>query len=151
MNAIARLSTLMILAVALLTMASCSGQQNTTETNSNASLAPAPQTSPGAPSNIAKNATITADPNPIKVCDGSGLGITKLTYSAKGPSQVEVRIASPNNGLLAHTGPVGTATSGKWVSNGTVFYLQDVSDGKPLTPENTLATVTVGVTTQGCN
>lgn len=144
-----RLSTLMILTVALLTMASCSGgQQNTTATNSSASSS-SPQVARGATS-IAKDATITADPNPIKVCDGSGLGITKLTYNAKGPSQVDVRVDSPNGGLLAHTGVPGTATSGKWVSNGTVFYLQDVSDGKPTTPENTLATLTVGVTTEGC-
>lgn len=141
----ARLTTLMILAVAVLTMTSCSGgEQSTTGTNSSAS-------SPVLPANVNKNATITADPNPIKVCDGSGLGKTKLNYSAKGPSFVEVRVGSPGGALLAQTGPVATATTGKWVSNGMVFYLQDISGGKPTTPENTLATVTVGVTTEGCN
>jgi hypothetical protein len=35
----------------------------------------------------------------------------------------------------------GTATTGQWVSDGLMFYLQDVSDGKPLTAENTLGTV----------
>jgi len=147
----ARLSTLMILAVALLTLASCSGgEQNTTGTNSSASSASSPQTPPVLPANVNKNATITADPNPIKVCDGSGLGITKLDYSAKGPSFVEVRVGSPSGALLAQTGPVGTATTGKWVTNGMVFYLQDISGGKPATPENTVATVTVNVTSAGC-
>lgn len=147
LNLKARLSTVVILAVAFLTMASCSGAEpNTTGTSSSA-----PQTSPVLPANVNKNATITADPNPIKVCDGSGLGITKLNYNAKGPSFVEVRAGSPGGGLLAQTGPVGTATTGKWVTNGMVFYLQDISGGKPATPENTVATVTVGVTTAGCN
>jgi len=138
LNLRARLFTVVILAVAFLTIASCSGgQQNTT--------------APVLPANVNKNATITADPNPIKVCDGSGLGITKLNYSAKGPSFVEVRVGSPGGALLAQTGPVATATTGKWVANGMVFYLQDISGGKPATPENTVATVTVGVTSEGCN
>jgi hypothetical protein len=41
-----------------------------------------------------------------------------------------------------------SATTGKWVRNGTVFYLQDVSNNAPLSSSNTLATVTVNVTTQ---
>jgi len=135
----ARLSILAMLAVALLVTVSCSGgQQNTAGTKPNPSA------------NNAKKGTITADPNPIKVCDGSGLGITKLTFSADGPSVVEVRVSSPDGGLLSHTGPASTATTGKWVSNGSVFYLQDVSGGKPLTAENTITTLTVGVTSEGC-
>jgi hypothetical protein len=144
----ARLSRLMILAVALLVMAGCA---NSPQNNTGTTSAPSPQTSTGAPVNVAKNATITANPNPIKVCDGTGLGVTTLTFDAKGPSLVEVRVGTPSGGLLAHSGPTGTATSGKWVSDGTVFYLQDVSGGKATTPDNTLATLTVGVTTAGCN
>jgi len=146
LNLKARLSTVVILAAAFLTIASCSGSQNTTEPNSSANS----QTAPVLPANVNKNATITADPNPIKVCDGSGLGITKLSYSAKGPSFVEVHVGSPGGPLLAQTGPDATATTGKWVANGAVFYLQDITGGKPATPENTVATVTVGVTSEGC-
>jgi hypothetical protein len=32
-----------------------------------------------------------------------------------------------------------------WVTNGTVLYLQDVSNGLPLTADNTLATLTINL------
>jgi hypothetical protein len=99
-----------------------------------------------------KNATFKADPNPIQVCDGSGLGVTTLQYTSDGPAAVEVAVGSPNGvgGILAHAGPNGTAKTGRWVTDGMVFYLQDVSGGRSSTPENTLATVTVKVTNAGC-
>jgi RHS repeat-associated protein len=98
----------------------------------------------------ARTGSITAGPNPIQVCDGSGLGVTTLSWTSTGTSLVEVHVGSPTGALFAQTGPSGTNTTGKWVANGTVFYLQDVSGGLPLTAANTLATVTVGVTTSGC-
>lgn len=135
---VASCTSLIILTIGLLAMAGCSGP-----TQSNTS-APAP------PSTGAKNATITADPNPIQVCDGSGTGITKLTWTSVGPAVVEMHVNSPNGDLLARTGANGTATTAKWVTNAMVFYLQDVSGGKSLTPENTLATFTAKVTSSGC-
>ena len=102
------------------------------------------------PPSTSKNATITADPNPIQVCDGSGTGITKLNWTSVGPALVEVHVNSPNGDLLARTGANGTASTGKWVLNGMIFYLQDVTGGRSLTPENTLATTTVKITTSGC-
>jgi len=129
---------LFVLTVSLLAMAGCSRP-----TPSNASA-------PAAPSTGAKNASITAEPNPIKVCDGSGTGITKLTWTSVGPGVVEMHVSSPNGDLLARTGANGTATTAKWVTNGMIFYLQDVSGGKSLTPENTLATFTAKVTSSGC-
>ena len=135
---LAPFALLIILTMSLLAMAGCSGP-----TQSNMS-APAP------PSTGTKNATITADPNPIQVCDGSGTGVTKLTWTSVGPAVVEMHVNSPNGDLLARTGANGTAATAKWVTNGMIFYLQDVSGAKPLTQENTLATVTVKVTTAGC-
>ena len=41
--------------------------------------------------------------------------------------------------------PEAISTTGEWVRDGTVFYLQDVSRGLPLTAEHTLATVQVRV------
>jgi hypothetical protein len=82
-----------------------------------------------------RTGSISASPNPVKVCDGSG---------------VEVHVGSPTGALLAQTGPSGTKTTGQSVANGTVFYLQDVSGGLSLTTGNTLATVSVGVTSAGC-
>jgi hypothetical protein len=61
-----------------------------------------------------------------------------------------VRIGSPAGGLLAAAGGPGSKQTGKWVGSGTTFYLQDVSNGLPSTAENTIATVSVNVTTQGC-
>ena len=133
-----RYRLLIILTVSLLALSGCS---RSTQSNTSA---PAP------PSTGAKNATITADPNPIQVCDGSGTGITKLKWTSVGPAVVEMHVNSPNGDLLARTGANGTATTGKWVTNDMIFYLQDVSGGKSLTPENTLATTTVKITTAGC-
>src|SRR2546430_10132101 len=138
MKPIVRPFITIVLALAFLTLASCSSPQNRTETNSSVAPGSQPKLVPPAGSGFAKNTTFKADPNPMKVCDGSGLGITKLNYDTKGPTQVEVRVGSPNGALLAHTGPTGTATSAKWVTDGMTFYLQDVSGGNPTTPENTL-------------
>jgi RHS repeat-associated protein len=96
-------------------------------------------------SNLAGTGSITANPNPIQVCDGSGLGITTLTWSSSGTITVEVHVGSPSGALIA-SGVSGKVTTSKSVSDGTIFYLQDLSGKSPLT----LATVTVGVTTAGC-
>ena len=107
---------------------------------------------PGQPPVSPRVATFKADPNPIQVCDGSGLGVTTLGFTAEGVTAVEVRIGSPKGigGVLAHGNPNGTAKTGKWVNDGLTFYLQDASEGRTPTPDNTLATVTVKVTTAGC-
>jgi hypothetical protein len=98
-----------------------------------------------------ESATITADPNPIQVCDGTGAGITKLTWAVGSTTLVEAHVNSPNGNLLARTGGNGTKTTGKWVIDGMSFYLQDVSRGDSLTSDHTLATVTVKVTSDGCS
>jgi len=98
----------------------------------------------------AKDATIVADPNPMRVCDGSGLGTTTISYTLAGQDLIEVHVDSPDGPLFVRQSNDATTATGKWVTNGMVFYLQDVSDGKGLTAENTLATVKVGLTTAGC-
>ena len=128
---------LCILTLSLLVISGCSSP---TPKNAGASLPPS----------TSKNATIMADPNPIQVCDSSGTGITKLTWTSVGPAVVEMHVNSPNGDLFARTGANGTATTAKWVTNGMIFYLQDVTGEKSLTPENTLATFTAKVTSAGC-
>lgn len=98
----------------------------------------------------AKTATITSSPNPIPVCDGSGLGVTTLSYTVPEGVEVEVHVGSPDGPLFAREGASGTSTTGKWVTGGMVFFLQDVSGGKPLTGEHTLARVTININTTGC-
>ncbi len=122
------------------TLLAISGCSSPTPKNTSASLPPS----------TSKNATITADPNPIQVCDSSGTGLTKLTWTSVGPAVVEMHVNSPNSDLLARTGANGTAATGKWVTNGMIFYLQDVTGGRSLTPENTLATFTAKATSDGC-
>jgi len=94
--------------------------------------------------------TLTANPNPIQVCDGTGQGVTTLSWTTSNVTSVQVRAGAPNGTLVGSGGPSGNVTTGKWVTNGTVFYLQNVSNGLPLTSANTLATRTVGVITTGC-
>ena len=105
--------------------------------------------SPSYALSLPASGSLTANPSPIQVCDGSGLGVTTLSWTSNGTSVVEVHLDEPTGMLLATTGPSGTVTTGKWVGNATQFFLQDVSGGLPLSPENTLATVTVYLT--GCS
>lgn len=97
-----------------------------------------------------RKGTITADPNPVRVCDGSSLGITNVSYAFPQGALAEVRVDSPNGPLFAAPAANGKATTGKWVTDSMVFFLQDVSEGRPLTVENTLASVKVSVTNAGC-
>jgi hypothetical protein len=130
---------------AALSLSGC-GKQAEPQANKNQPVPPASSTK----SNTGPTGTITAKPNPIQVCDKSGAGSTTLTWSSTGTSAVEVHVGKPDGDLFAKTGPSGSWATGKWVGNGMVFYLQDVSDGKPLTRENTIATVVVSVTSEGC-
>lgn len=128
---IARRSALFVLTASFLTMVACSGLESSHT---------------GSP----RSGTITADPNPIRVCDGTGLGVTKLSWTSVSTNRVEVRVNFPDGALLAQTARTGTSETGKWVTDGMTFHLQDVSGGEPLTAENTLATATLKVTTAGC-
>jgi len=91
----------------------------------------------------APTGSITADPNPF-VPDSNGLGETMLAWTSYGTDTVEVHADAPNGNTLTSSGPGSfTATTGHWVQNGTTLYLQNVSNGRPLTSANTLATVTM--------
>lgn len=90
--------------------------------------------------------SITADPNPIEVSDGSGVGMTTLSWTSEGIKTLEVHVGAPDGPLVSRSGSSGSAATDKWVGDGTLFCLQDVSGGLPLTFANTLATVTVNVT-----
>ena len=86
---------------------------------------------------------ITAEPNPCHP-DSQGAGITTLSWMTYAVSWVEIHLDSPDGLLFARTGPgIFSQKTGQWVRNGTTFYLQNVSDGLPLTPENTIAMATV--------
>jgi glucose/arabinose dehydrogenase len=89
------------------------------------------------------SASMTAYPNPF-VADSNGLGETTLAWTSSGVNTVEIHVDAPNGNAFVSSGPGSfTATTPHWVQNGTTFYLQDVSNGKPLTSANTLATLTM--------
>jgi glycosyltransferase involved in cell wall biosynthesis len=88
---------------------------------------------------------ITASPNPIEAVEGPALGVTTLTWKARRTTRVEVRVGTPDGPLLSQSAGAGTTVTGRWVFDGEIFYLQDVSEGRPLSKENTLASVTVKV------
>jgi hypothetical protein len=98
----------------------------------------------------AQGVTFTASPNPIKVCDGSGYGITTLNWKAPGVGVVEVHVNAPDGAMPARGGAEGSVSTHKWVGDGTVFYLQDVTGGAKPSAANTIGTLTVNVTTTGC-
>ena len=91
----------------------------------------------------APRGSITANPNPF-LADPSGLGQTTLAWTSYGTSAVEVRVDAPDGNKLAGSGDGSFSTNtGHWVRDGMTVYLQDVSGGLPLTAANTLATVTL--------
>jgi hypothetical protein len=63
-----------------------------------------------------------ARPERLQVCDGSGLGVTRLEWVA--PVPMEVRVGSPDGVLFAGPAERGTAETGKWVNDGALFFLR---------------------------
>jgi len=88
-------------------------------------------------------ASLTVVPNPIPVTGGATLGTATLTWKAPNAQIIEIHVGSPTGPLFSHFGFKGSATTGAWVNDGMTFYLQDVTGGKPLTADNTLATAVV--------
>jgi hypothetical protein len=87
--------------------------------------------------------SMSANPNPFTP-NAHGLGQTTLTWTSAGTNRVELHVNAPNGNRLAATGPGSfSVTTGQWARDGMIFYLQNVSNGLPLTLANTLATVTV--------
>src|SRR5687768_8012673 len=83
---------------AVLIMSGCSKQQNTpTQPGAGPNAAPSVQSLASPLTMNTKGAAIQAAPNPIQVCDGSGLGITTLYYKFLPPVKVvDVRVGSPS-------------------------------------------------------
>lgn len=91
-----------------------------------------------ATAHLAQSASLIAIPQRINPLDGSGLGVTTLSWSALS-SYVAIHVGSADGPLFATGGNTGTATTGKWAVDGMVFYLVDVNTSQ------TLQTVTAQV------
>ena len=85
-----------------------------------------------------------ATPNPVWG-DSNGLAQVTLAWNMPGATATEIHIGAPNGPNVGPQLGAGTVTTERWVRDGMTFLLQDVSGGKPLTPENTLGAVTVRV------
>ena len=96
-----------------------------------------------APCPAAAPPSLTASPNPITVTGAADLGMTTISWLAPSAEAVEIHVGSPDGDLFVGGGVRGSAETGLWVRDGMTFYLQDISGGKALTAENTLATVVV--------
>jgi glycosyltransferase involved in cell wall biosynthesis len=86
---------------------------------------------------------IVAVPNAHLLPFNSNLYSATIKWIAAGVDSVEVRVNKPDGSLLSRSGCIGIAETGSWVHDGMTFYLQDVSDGNPLTIENTLSVVPI--------
>jgi hypothetical protein len=89
--------------------------------------------------------TFTAVPNPAHVSDGSGKAVVTLHWTAPGATLVEVRVNSYDGPLLTVGGECETLVTGQWVTDGMVFFLQDVSRGDAPARRNTIGRLAVTV------
>jgi glycosyltransferase involved in cell wall biosynthesis/peptidoglycan/xylan/chitin deacetylase (PgdA/CDA1 family) len=87
--------------------------------------------------------SIKAIPNPVRISMNTGVGETLISWWPGSADKVEIHVDSPDGPIFAEATTSGSAATGKWVRNGMTFYLQDVSDGLPLTSANTLATTQI--------
>ena len=112
---------------------------------------PATSAAPGAGACAAGSDVIFfADPNPAPAGRNAGLAQTTLLFMARRARYVEIRVGAPDGTIVSRSGSTqayvsGVATTGEWVADGMTFYLQDRTNGKPLTPDNTLGVVRVAV------
>ena len=98
---------------------------------------------PASPSAV--TATLSAQPEHIVQPDGSGLGVTELSWTVADGVPFEIHVDAPDGPLFVDGQKSGHARTAKWVRDGMQFFLQDVAGGKPLTAGNTLAKVKVEV------
>lgn len=89
--------------------------------------------------------SITANPNPIPVSGNSLVGATTISWNAPDAQSIEIHIGSPGGRLFTQNTNRGSMATEVWVTDGMTFYLQDVTDGKPLTSDYTLATLVVNL------
>jgi len=81
--------------------------------------------------------------NPVYITDGTSNTRASFAWNAPGVRQVDVRVNAPDGASLGLFSNAFGVTTEKWVTDGTVFFIQEA--GRPLTRENTLGTVTIFV------
>ena len=89
-----------------------------------------------------ENFPLVANPNPVPVCDMSGLGVSLLEWGDL--DAFEIHMDTADGPLFAATKGAGSTLTGKWVQDGTTFVLVDTASG------DTLQTLYVNTTVFGC-
>ncbi|MFN7937763.1 MAG: lactonase family protein [Bryobacteraceae bacterium] len=85
--------------------------------------------------------TLSVFNNPTYIFDGTGQVRSSIAWNAPQASEVEVRVNSATGPSLGKFPNAAGVTADKWVTNGTVFYIQDAGTAE------TLGTVTIDVRT----
>jgi hypothetical protein len=88
---------------------------------------------------------LTANPPNVTQHDSHGLGMTELFWRLPPGVSGQIRVDGSDGTLFAAVGNSGSVKTGQWVTNGMEFFLQDVTAGKSLTIDHTLAVVKVTV------
>jgi hypothetical protein len=81
----------------------------------------------------------------ILAMPGTSSGIASIGWNAPNAQQIEIHVGSPAGPLFVSAGPQGSTVAGGWVVDGTTFYLQDVSNNRPLSYDGTLGILPVRV------
>jgi hypothetical protein len=123
----------LLLAISLAIMLSGCGKSQPDETSAPPASAPV----------VNSRATFTASPNPAK--GAAGLAETSLNWNTTATPGAEIHVGKPDGVLLCKGHATGSCATGKWVSDGMTFYLQDSAAAKPTDPAATLAAVVVKV------
>ena len=89
-----------------------------------------------------ENFPLVASPNPVPVCDGSSVGATLLEWGDL--DSFEIHMDSADGPLFAASSGAGSAMTGKWVGDGSVFVLVDQGSGEAI------QTLEVNATGFGC-
>jgi len=92
---------------------------------------------PAAGNSTVSGVTFNATPSPAFSYDASGNAQTTLSWNAPSASNPEIRVGSATGPSMGFQPKWGSTTTGKWVADGMMFYLQDGA--------TTLGTVTVRV------
>jgi len=85
---------------------------------------------------------LIAEPSPVRVCDQSGVATTKLTWGDL--DAFEIHMGTADGPLFTAAEGAGSAMTGKWVGDGTVFVVVDKATGE------TVETLPVDATVLGC-
>jgi len=77
-----------------------------------------------------EGAPMVANPNPAPACDATGNSMTEMAWSDAGI--IDVRLDSADGKLFASAGKAGSASTGKWVKDGQVFFMVDAANSEVL-------------------